>query len=74
MFKFNEKGTLIWLRATEMAYRQSSRLALIVDNRLLWAPFVHDKVTNGEAAFNGKDYSQQELQSIKQIVEKEMTR
>jgi len=71
LFRFDEKGTKMWTLATRDAWEKSQRLALIVDNQLLYAPRVASTVTGGVAVFNRRDFTNQEVKEIKLALEKE---
>jgi len=71
--QFDEIGTLKWAAATEKASRNRDRIAFIVDNVLLDAPFVNARIPNGVSAVScGGYYSENELQQLKKRIENEM--
>jgi hypothetical protein len=47
------------------------KLAFILDNRLLQVATVNSQITGGITALNRRDYSRQELENFKIIIESE---
>jgi hypothetical protein len=69
MMQLNEVGTKAWRIATEKSVGR--KLAFILDNRLLHAPFVNSQITGGVTALNRSDYSKAELVNLKTIIASE---
>jgi preprotein translocase subunit SecD len=67
--RLDKEGTESWSNATLRA--QGSRLAFILDNRLLQVAMVNSQITGGVTALNRGDYSRQELENFKTIIESE---
>jgi hypothetical protein len=67
--RLNKEGTESWSNATLKA--QGNRLAFILDNRLLQVAIVNSQITGGVTALNRGDYSRQELENFKTIIESE---
>lgn len=67
--RLNEEGTENWSNAT---YRSiGNKLAFILDNRLLQVATVNSQITGGVTALNRGEYSRQELEHFKKIIESE---
>lgn len=62
-------GTEKWRIATERAIGR--RLAFILDNKLLYVPKVQAQITAGVTALNRGNYTRQELEHFKTIIESE---
>jgi preprotein translocase subunit SecD len=69
MMRFDDVGTEAWTIATEKAI--GKKLAFIVDDKLVQAPFVNSQITAGVTALNRVDYSRTELEQFKKIIESE---
>lgn len=70
--QFDEgKATENWINATERAYAADIRLALIINNELIYAPRVASPVYAGISAINREDLTKEELMSFKNKLEKE---
>lgn len=67
--RLDKEGTESWSKATLRA--QGSRLAFILDNRLLQVAMVNSQIIGGVTALNRGIYSRQELVSFKTIIESE---
>ena len=67
--RFDEEGTERWSLATEKSI--GKKLAFILDNRLLYVPEVNSQITGGMSAINRGDYSKDELENFKNIIESE---
>lgn len=67
--RLDKEGTESWSNATLRA--QGSRLAFILDNRLLQVAMVNSQITGGVTALNRGEYSRQELENFKTIIESE---
>ncbi len=67
--RLDEEGTESWSKATLRA--QGSRLAFILDNRLLQVAMVNSQIIGGVTALNRGIYSREELENFKTIIESE---
>jgi hypothetical protein len=67
--RLDKVGTESWSNATLIAI--GSRLAFILENRLLQVARVNSQITGGITALNRGDYSRQELENFKKIIETE---
>lgn len=67
--RLDKEGTKNWSNATLRA--QGSRLAFILDNRLLQVAMINSQITGGVTALNRGDYSRQELENFKAIIKSE---
>ena len=65
----DKKGTKNWSIATEKAI--GNYLAFILDNKLLQVARVNSQITVGVTALNRGDYSKEELEKIRTIIENE---
>ncbi|CAN5473892.1 hypothetical protein BH09BAC6_BH09BAC6_15860 [soil metagenome] len=70
LIQFDALGTDAWSRATAKAFHK--KLALIIDNRLVYVPQVNAQITSGVSALNRGNYSKKELQEFVDIIRKEM--
>ena len=68
---FGKKGTKLWRLATKKAIGE--RLAFIVNDKLLIAPYVNAEISNGKSFFYRKDYTKEDLEKIKQEIENNKT-
>lgn len=69
MMTLNDKGTEAWSLATEKYI--GKRLAFILDDKLLEADYVNSQITGGITALISGDYTKQELEKIKAVIESE---
>jgi hypothetical protein len=60
--RFGERGRKSWEIATSKAINR--QMAFVVDNKLLYTPFVHAQITGGISAFGRVEYSKEELEKI----------
>ena len=67
--RLDKEGTENWSHATQKAIM--NKLAFILDNRLLQVATVNSQITGGVTAVNRDDYSRQELENFKTIIESE---
>ncbi len=67
--RLDKEGTESWSNATLRA--QGSKLAFILDNRLLQVATVNSQITGGITALNRGDYSRQELENFITIIQSE---
>ncbi len=67
--RLDKEGTENWSNATYKAV--GNKLAFVLDNRLLQVAMVNSQITGGVTALNRRDYSRQELESFKTIIENE---
>ena len=67
--RLDKQGTENWSYATQKAIM--NKLAFILDNRLLQVATVNSQITGGVTALNRGDYSRQELENFKTIIESE---
>jgi preprotein translocase subunit SecD len=67
----DKDGTERWSYATGKAQVMYLRLAFILDNRLLQVAKVNAQITGGVTALNRGNYSRQELENFKTIIESE---
>lgn len=67
--RLDKEGTENWSYATQKAIM--NKLAFILDNRLLQVATVNSQITGGVTALNRGDYSRQELENFKTIIESE---
>ena len=67
--RLDKMGTEKWSVATEKAI--GKQLAFILDNRLLQVAKVNSQITAGVTALNRGDYSREELENFKTIIESE---
>ena len=67
--RLDKEGTENWSNATYRAV--GNKLAFVLDNRLLQVAMVNSQITGGVTALNRGDYSRQELESFKTIIESE---
>jgi len=67
--QLDKEGTKNWSIATENS--RGKHLAFVLDNRLLQVAKVNSQITGGMTALNRGDYTQQELEKVKIIVERE---
>ena len=67
--RLGKEGTENWSYATQKAIMK--KLAFILDNRLLQVATVNSQITGGITALNRRDYSRQELENFKIIIESE---
>jgi preprotein translocase subunit SecD len=67
----DKEGTENWSFATRKAVITGMRLAFILDNRLLQVAKVNSQITGGVTALNRGDYSRQELENFKTLIESE---
>ncbi|WP_437921917.1 SecDF P1 head subdomain-containing protein [Sphingobacterium sp. LRF_L2] len=67
--QLDENGTESWSIATEKAI--GNYLAFILDDKLLYLARVNSQITVGVTALNRGDYSKEELEKIRMIIESE---
>lgn len=67
VIKFGKAGTELWRMATKKTV--GKKLALIVNDKLIYAPLVNSEITAGVSALNRGDYSKEEYEKIKQAIE-----
>jgi len=67
--RLDKEGTMNWSYATQKAIM--NKLAFILDNRLLQVATVNSQITGGVTALNRGDYTRQELENFKTIIESE---
>lgn len=67
--RLDKEGTENWSNATQKAVMK--KLAFILDNRLLQVGTVMSQITSGITALNRSNYSKQELENFKTIIESE---
>jgi preprotein translocase subunit SecD len=72
LIKLDSEGTKNWSIATEKSI--GKKLALIIDNELVFTPTVNLQIENGMSALNPKGYSKEELNKIKLNLEIEKTK
>lgn len=68
--QLNKNGTKTLNVLTKMTVM--SKLAFIVNDKLLYAPTVVSQVTNGMTGLNRGTYTKEELEKFKAVIEKEM--
>lgn len=69
VMRLDKEGTENWSYATQKAIM--NKLAFILDNRLLQVVTVNSQITGGVTALNRGNYSRQELENFKTIIESE---
>ena len=67
--QLDKEGTQNWSIATERSIGR--HLAFVLDNRLLQVAKVNSQITGGMTALNRGDYSRQELENVRSIIERE---
>ncbi len=67
--RLDEEGTKIWSIATQRSV--GKQLAFILDNKLLQVAKVNSQIKGGMTALNRGDYSKEELENFKTIIESE---
>ena len=67
--RLDKEGTENWSNATLRAL--GSKLAFVLDNRLLQVAMVNSQITGGVTALNRGDYTRQEFENFKTIIESE---
>lgn len=67
----DKEGTENWSNATRKAEITGTRLAFILDNRLLQVSKVNSQITGGVTALNRGEYSRQELEYFITIIKSE---
>ena len=67
--RLDKEGTENWRIATENSI--GKQLAFVLDNRLLQVPRVNSQITAGVTALNRGNYTRQELENFKTIIESE---
>lgn len=70
MMQLDDIGTEKWLEATEKTI--GKKLAFVFDNKVLHTPLVNSQITNGMTALNRGIYSEEELESIKNSIQKDI--
>lgn len=70
LIHFDSDGTKAWSIATEKALYK--KLALIVDDKLIFAPEVNAQITSGISALNPTNFSNEELGRFEKILKSEM--
>ncbi|MBL3659097.1 SecDF P1 head subdomain-containing protein [Fulvivirga sediminis] len=66
----DKEGTKKWSDATEFAMNNRTNLVFILDNKIINAPMVFAKMTNGATAITRKDLSKKDLEEIKGKLER----
>ena len=69
VMRLDKEGTENWSYATQKAV--TKKLAFVVDNRLLQAPTVNSQITGGVTELSRTEYSKQDLENFKTIIESE---
>lgn len=69
--RLDKDGTESWSYATRKAEVMGLRLAFVLDNKLLHVAKVNSQITGGVTALNRGDYSRNELENFKKIIESE---
>jgi hypothetical protein len=69
--RLDKEGTENWSFATGKAEITGMRLAFILDNRLLQVAKVNSQITGGVTALNRGDYSKEELENFRAIIQSE---
>jgi preprotein translocase subunit SecD len=69
IMRLDKNGTENWIAATGNSV--GKQLAFILDDKLLRVPKVNSQITAGVTALNRGDYSRQELEKFKAIIETE---
>jgi preprotein translocase subunit SecD len=72
--RLNENVFAIWEEATGKLAAQRGSLAFILNDKLLFAPLVNSAIPKGASAISPGNYSVEELNKIKQEIEKEIPR
>lgn len=67
LIRFGKRGTEQWRIATQKAIGKN--LALIVNNKLVYTPFVNIEITVGISTLLRIDYSKKELEKVKEAIE-----
>ena len=67
--RLDKEGTKYWSIATYKSI--GLQLVFVLDNRLLQVAKVNSQITEGVTALNRGDYTKQELESFKTIIESE---
>ena len=67
--RLDKEGTENWSFATQKAIM--NKLAFIIDNRLVQVATVNSQITGGVTALNRLDFSREELENFKAIIESE---
>ena len=60
--EFEETGAKAWADATEKAI--DKKVACIIDDVLIMAPVVRDKITGGKAMISGRGFSEEKLKGM----------
>lgn len=69
--RLDNKGTESWSYATRKAEVTGMQLAFILDNRLLQVAKVNSEIIGGVTALNRGDYSREELENFRTIINSE---
>jgi len=67
LIKFGKEGTELWRVATGKAI--GKKLALIVNDKLLYTAYVNSEITAGVSTLGRTDYSKEEYEKVKQTIE-----
>jgi preprotein translocase subunit SecD len=70
VFHFDDIGTKAWSIATGKSIYK--KLALVIDDKLVYAPKVFDQITNGISALNAGTYTKEELEEFEKKMKAEM--
>jgi|WetSurMetagenome_2_1015567.scaffolds.fasta_scaffold162026_2 hypothetical protein len=70
LIKLDTEGSKSWGIATKKTI--GNRIALIIDNELIFTPQVNAQITTGISALNRGDLSEEELKNLKLKIEKEI--
>ncbi|MGZ4006993.1 MAG: SecDF P1 head subdomain-containing protein [Mucilaginibacter sp.] len=68
--RFDAVGADAWSKATGKSIYK--KLALIIDDKLIYAPEVNAQITGGISALNPGNYSKAELENFEKIIKSEM--
>jgi membrane protease YdiL (CAAX protease family) len=66
LMKFGTRGTESWREATRKTIGKN--LAFIVNDKLLYTPYVNMEIPNGNSALHRNDYSKEEFEKIEQAI------
>lgn len=66
----DKAGTQAWAEATLKAAEAEGQLGFVLNNRLLQAPRVNCQITKGMTAINSANYTKEEYEEFKRLIEK----
>jgi len=69
--QFGAEGTELWRIATGKAI--GKKLAFIVNDKLVYAPYVNSEIPNGNSVLERVDYTKEEIEKVKQRIEDDKT-